>query len=55
MSEPEYLICLSCETPTYSFEWEEDKVTTVFCTVCGNDEPTEFLTETEYEELSSRD
>ena len=55
MSEPEYLICLNCETPTYSFEWENDKVSVVFCTTCGNDEPAEFLTETEYEEISSRE
>lgn len=49
-SEPEFLICLNCETPTYSFEWEEGKITAALCTACGNDDPTEFMTETELDE-----
>jgi len=50
MSEPEYLICMSCETPTYSFEYSGDKLISVICQTCGNDELTEFVTETELEE-----
>jgi hypothetical protein len=51
MSEPEYLICLQCETPTYQFEYnEEGKLVTVICNTCGADDPSEFLTEAELEE-----
>ncbi|HVT04494.1 MAG TPA: hypothetical protein VHL58_14095 [Thermoanaerobaculia bacterium] len=53
MSEPEYLICLVCETPTYQFEYNGDKLETVVCTTCGNDEPSEFMTESELEDESS--
>ncbi|HVS33238.1 MAG TPA: hypothetical protein VMS98_17500 [Thermoanaerobaculia bacterium] len=52
MSEPEYLICLECETPTYQFEWDEEKVEQALCNTCGNDDPTEFMTEEELEEQS---
>jgi len=51
MSEPEYVICLQCETPTYQFEWNE-KVVAAVCTTCGNDEASEFMTESELEELT---
>jgi translation initiation factor 2 beta subunit (eIF-2beta)/eIF-5 len=51
MSEPEFLICLQCETPTYQFEWEDGKVTVVMCTACGTDDPSDFVTEGELEEL----
>ena len=53
MAEPEYVICLNCDTPTYNFEWSQEKIVTVLCETCGNDEPSEFLTESEYEELTS--
>jgi hypothetical protein len=48
--EPEYLICLQCETPTYQFEFTNGKLTTIVCTVCGNDDVTDFMTESELEE-----
>ncbi len=51
MDEPEYLICLQCETPTYQFEYVNGKLATIVCTTCGNDEPSEFMTEAELEEL----
>jgi hypothetical protein len=50
MDEPEYLICLQCETPTYQFEYVNGKLSAVVCNTCGNDDITEFLTEAEYEE-----
>ena len=50
MDEPEYLICLQCETPTYQFEFLDGKIITCVCTTCGNDDPTEFMTEAEIEE-----
>ena len=51
MDEPEYLICLQCETPTYQFEFENGKLATIICNTCGNDEPSEFMTESELEEM----
>jgi hypothetical protein len=52
MDEPEYLICLQCETPTYQFEYTNGKLTAITCTTCGNDDLTEFMTESELEEMS---
>jgi hypothetical protein len=49
---PDYLICLECESPVYVFEWKEDKVVEAICTVCGNEDISQFATEQEYEELS---
>ena len=49
---PDYLICLNCESPCYQFEWEDGQVIEAFCDACGNDDPDEFLTESEYEELT---
>ena len=51
-SEPEFLICLNCDTPTYSFEWGNEKLLSVICDACGNDDPTEFLSEAEYDDMS---
>ncbi|HEX9163217.1 MAG TPA: hypothetical protein VF980_16040 [Thermoanaerobaculia bacterium] len=53
MDEPEYLICLQCETPTYQFEYDpKGKLVSIMCHTCGNDDPTEFMTEAELEEQS---
>ena len=51
MEEPEYLICLSCETPTYTFDFSDGKIVSIVCTACGSDEPSEFVTESELEEM----
>ena len=53
MDEPEYLICISCETPCYTFEWEHDRVTEVMCAICGADEPEDFATEEEFDAMAS--
>jgi len=51
LSEPEYLICLSCETPSYSFDYSEDgTLLAAICAACGNDDPAEFMTEAEFDE-----
>ncbi|MCU1348924.1 MAG: hypothetical protein JWO56_1954, partial [Acidobacteria bacterium] len=50
MDEPEYLICLQCETPTYQFEFNNGKVSAVICQTCGADDPSDFVTEAELEE-----
>jgi hypothetical protein len=49
---PDYIICLECETPNYVFEWHGDKVKEALCDTCGNEDPTQFATEEEYEELA---
>ena len=51
MDTPEYLICLECETPCYDFEFKSGEVVDVTCAVCGNEEPDQFLTESQYEDL----
>lgn len=50
MDEPEYLICIQCETPTYQFEFVNGKLSQIICNTCGNDDVTEFLTESDWEE-----
>jgi hypothetical protein len=49
---PDYLICLECESPIYVFEWKDGAVKEAICDVCGNDDPQQFATEDEYEDLS---
>jgi len=53
MAQPEYLICLECETPTYVFEWQEGRVLEALCPMCGNDDPGAFTSEEELEDLTS--
>lgn len=50
MTEPDFMICIECETPVYSFEWDETKARLhdVLCPVCGNDHVEEFQTEDEF-------
>jgi len=50
---PDYLICLECETPSYVFDWKDGKAVEAFCETCGNDDPSSFATEEEYEALAS--
>ncbi len=51
MEQPEYIICLECETPVYVFEWQGGHVVEATCPVCGNDDPTSFASEDEMEEM----
>lgn len=53
MDAPEYLICVDCETPCYTFEWRHDKLREALCIVCGNDEVDSFTTEEEFEAMVS--
>ena len=53
MAQPEYLICLECETPVYVFEWRDGHVLDVTCPVCGNEDPVSFATEEEMEEMDA--
>ena len=50
MVEPDFLICLACETPTYVFEYGETELKSALCQTCGNDERSEFMTELEFEQ-----
>jgi hypothetical protein len=52
MEEPEYLICLGCETPTYQFDFAGGKVTAAVCNTCGNDDVPDFVTEAEFDEMT---
>jgi hypothetical protein len=51
MSQPDYLICLNCESPCYVFEWREGKLAEPLCEACGNDDPDEFATPEDYEAI----
>ncbi|MFQ5527268.1 MAG: hypothetical protein ACE5GX_13515 [Thermoanaerobaculia bacterium] len=53
MAEPDYLICLNCESPCYNFEWADGKLAEVLCLACGNEEPDEFATEDDLEVIMS--
>ncbi|HEX4963388.1 MAG TPA: hypothetical protein VF173_21340 [Thermoanaerobaculia bacterium] len=53
MASPEYFVCLECETPCYTFEWEDGKVSEILCQVCGNDDPDQFILPDEIEEMTS--
>jgi translation initiation factor 2 beta subunit (eIF-2beta)/eIF-5 len=55
VSTPEYLICLECETPCYTFEWSEGQVAEAQCQACGNDQSDQFITEEDLEVLSGSD
>ena len=52
MSIPDYIICLECESPLYTFEWKKDKIAEAMCEICGNEDTTQFATEGEYEDLA---
>jgi hypothetical protein len=51
MDAPEYLICVECETPCYTFEWKHDRLKEAICTVCGNDEVDSFTSEEDFEAM----
>ena len=55
MSTPDFVICLECESPLYTFEWDGARVKEALCQTCGNDQNTLFATEEEVEEMSSLD
>jgi len=52
---PDYLICIECESPCYVFEWEDGEVREATCEVCGNEDPEQFLTSSEFEEMEEGD
>ena len=53
MDAPEFLICLECETPCYTFDWTADRLGEVQCLACGCDQPDQFMSEEEFEAMQS--
>ena len=53
MEAPEYIICISCETPCYTFDWDDGKIIEAMCLVCGADDSDEFITEEDFEAMTS--
>jgi len=49
---PDYVICLECESPVYVFEWKGGVLKEAVCEICGNEDPQQFATEDEYEDLA---
>lgn len=54
MSTPDYVICLDCDTPCYTFEWMNEKISEVLCQACGNDNPDQFALPEELEEMAEQ-
>jgi len=50
----DYLICLECESPCYSFEFKSERLVEALCEVCGNDDTDLFLPEEDYEGLTNQ-
>ena len=53
MDEPDYLVCVECETPCYMFEFKGSKLIEAVCEACGADEPEDFMTPEDYEALEA--
>jgi hypothetical protein len=53
VSAPDYIVCLNCETPCYTFEWKDGKIVEALCEMCGADDVDEFITEEGLEALAS--
>lgn len=51
-NEPDFLLCLECESPCYTFEWKDGKLESILCMACANDDPTLFATPEEFEDPS---
>ena len=51
MSTPEYVICLECETPCYTFEWEDNELKDPICQACGNEDPEQFSSPDDFDAL----
>lgn len=51
MSAPDFVVCLNCETPCYSFDWKEGQIIEALCEICGADDVDDFLTDEALEAL----
>lgn len=52
-ADPDYLICLDCETPCYTFEYQHGKLVEAQCMMCGEEDLDMFATEEELEALAA--
>ena len=52
MANPEFLICLNCETPCYTFDWKDGRILEPFCAVCANDDADQFALEEDFEAMA---
>jgi hypothetical protein len=50
LSEPEYLMCLGCNTHCFNFDWIDGKLVEAVCVVCGNEDVEQFEMPEEVEE-----
>jgi hypothetical protein len=51
MAQPEYLVCLECDSPCYVFEWRNDKPYEILCEACGNEDPEVFVRPEDIDDL----
>jgi len=50
MEDVAFVVCLECDTPCYSFDYEEKRgILNAFCTMCGNDDVKQFRLPTDDE------
>jgi hypothetical protein len=50
MEDVAFVVCLNCDTPSYSFEYDAARgIRSAFCGICGNDEVKEFRLPTDDE------
>ena len=53
MSAPDFLVCLDCETPCYTFEWKNDELAEILCAICGNDKTDQFASTEDLEAMGA--
>ncbi len=51
MESPDFVICVECECPCYDFTWKGGELVEVLCATCGNEDPSQFLTQDDYDSL----
>ncbi|HUP23963.1 MAG TPA: hypothetical protein VNB06_13595 [Thermoanaerobaculia bacterium] len=51
MAQPDFLVCLECDSPCYTFEWRNDKPYELLCGTCGNEDPDLFVRPEDVDEL----
>ena len=50
MEDVNFVVCLECDTPSYTFEYDERRgILSAFCMICGADEPKQFRLPTDDE------
>lgn len=51
MAQPDYVLCLECDTPVYVFDYRDGQIKQAECPTCGNEELEHFALPEEIEEL----